>query len=149
MPYALKKMRAGMTADKRIQKRKRVKNEMSTLFHTNQQKEEKCVVWCHRFVCLAYRGQSRQPTTDADKEELYQAGLREKEIEFQSLDLSQRASVHVISPAEGKWWISASERSPKQPCYGSFINGCAHLSKLAETVCRKCQDIHSSYSARP
>ena len=86
---ALKKMRAGMTADRRIEKRKRVKKEMSTLFHTKKQKVEKRVVWRHRFVCLAFRDQSRQPTTDADKEELYQAGLGEKEIEFESLDLSQ------------------------------------------------------------
>ena len=66
--------------------------------------------------------QSCQPTTDADKKESYQAGLGEKEIawvlisRFKSAWV-QRASVHLISLAEGRWWISASERSPKQPCY--------------------------------
>ena len=83
---------------------------------------------CSLHVCLAYRGQSRQPTTDADKV-LYQAGLGEKEIEFQSLDLSQlefRELLYTHFPAEGRWWISASERSPKQLWCGTFINGCSH-----------------------
>lgn len=43
--------------------------------------------WKHRFVCLAYYGQSRVPTTDADKDELYEAGLGEREVEFEHLDI--------------------------------------------------------------
>lgn len=38
-------------------------------------------------VCLAYRNQDRSPTTNFDKDELFQAGLGEKEIIFPSLDI--------------------------------------------------------------
>ena len=41
------------------------------------------MVWRHKFVCLAHRDQDCIPTMDAEKEELYQAGLWE-EIEFES-----------------------------------------------------------------
>ena len=87
---ALRRMRAGMTADRRVEKRKRIKNEVSMLFNkkTKVEKPEKRVVWRHKFVCLAHRDQDRIPTTDAEKEELYQAGLWE-EIEFESLDIPQ------------------------------------------------------------
>ena len=43
------------------------------------------------YVCLAYRDQDRSPTTDADKDELFQAGLGEKEITFPSLDMDAAA----------------------------------------------------------
>ena len=76
---ALRRMRAGMTADRRVEKRKRIKNEVSMLFNKKPKVEKKCVVW----------DQDRIPTTDAEKEELYQAGLWEKEIEFESLDIPQ------------------------------------------------------------
>ena len=42
-----------------------------------------------QIVCLAYREQKRILTVDAEKEELYQAGLGEKEIAFESLAISQ------------------------------------------------------------
>ena len=48
-------MRVGMTADRRIEKRKQVKKEMSRLFHTKKQTVEKWEVWHHWFVYLAYR----------------------------------------------------------------------------------------------
>ena len=76
---ALRRMRAGMTADRRVEKRKRIKNEVSMLLNKKPKVEKKCVVW----------DQDRIPTTDAEKEELYQAGLWEKEIEFESLDIPQ------------------------------------------------------------
>ena len=44
-------------------------------------------MWKHRFVCLAYCDQYKIPTTDVEKDDLLQAGLGEKEIEFISLDL--------------------------------------------------------------
>ena len=93
---ALKKVRRGMKADQSIQKRK-MKSEMSTLFpHKKKLKLDKCVVWKHKFFCLAYTGQDRVPTTDADKEELFQAGLGEREIEFQSLDMTQEEFKELI-----------------------------------------------------
>ena len=84
---ALRRMRAGMTADRRVEKRKRMKNEVLMLFNKKPTVEKKRVVWRHKFVCLAHRDQDRIPTTDAEKEELYLAGLWEKEIEFESLDI--------------------------------------------------------------
>ena len=81
-------MRAGMKADN-VTSRKRVKKEMSGLFRSKKQKTEKRTAWRHKFVCLAYKDQERIPTVDADKEELYQAGLGEKEVAFETLDISQ------------------------------------------------------------
>ena len=52
-------------------------------------KLSKPVVWKHKFYCLAYTGQDHVPTTDTDKEELFKAGLGEKDIEFESLDITQ------------------------------------------------------------
>ena len=87
---ALKRMRAGMRAEHRIGDRKKnVKKEMGSLFPSKKPKVEKCIVWRHRFNCLAYRDQLRIPTSDADKDELFRAGLGEKEIEFDNLDMSQ------------------------------------------------------------
>ncbi len=77
-----------MKADKLVA-RKRVKKEMSQLFRSKKQRLEKRIVWRHKFVCLAYKDQARIPTTDADKEELYQAGLGEKKIAFEELEMSQ------------------------------------------------------------
>ena len=37
-------------------------------------------------VCLAWRGQQKIPTTDVKKDDLLEAGLGEKQIEFPSLD---------------------------------------------------------------
>ena len=76
---------------------------MSSLFHSKKQKVEKArVVWRHRFVCLAYRDQERIPTVDAEKEELYRAGLgekekeKEKEIAFESTEMSQPEFCEVL-----------------------------------------------------
>ena len=46
----------------------------------------KCA-WKHRFVCLAYCDQYKVPTTDVEKDDLLRAGLGEKEVEFESLEL--------------------------------------------------------------
>ena len=87
---ALKKMRAGMRADQVIQNKRKIKSEVSTLFaHKKKLKLCKPVAWKHKFYCLAYVGQDRVPTTDTDKDELFQAGLGEKDIEFDSLDITQ------------------------------------------------------------
>ena len=71
---SLRGMRAGMKADKVVD-RKKIRKEMSNLYRAKRQKIEKQVAWHHKFVCLAYRNQERIPTVDAEKEELYQAGL--------------------------------------------------------------------------
>ena len=74
-----------------IKKRKQVKRDIHIVSYKEPESKETCGVVGSVF-CLAYKDQSRQLTTDADKEELYQAGLGEKEIEFECLDLGQLES---------------------------------------------------------
>lgn len=64
--------------------RKRAKEEVSSLFRS----KIKCCTWKHRFICLAFHDQPKIPTTDTDKDALLEAGLGEKEIEFEDLDIS-------------------------------------------------------------
>lgn len=54
------------------------------------------IVWKHKFFCLAYVGQNQLPTTEKDKNELFEAGLGEKEIEFEQLDLSPEEFRKII-----------------------------------------------------
>ena len=83
------------------------------------------MVWGYWFFCLAYRDQSHQPTTDADKE-VYQAGLGEKEIEFDSLDLSQLEFRELLYtsffPAEGFQLLRGLPNSRVMELFGS----CSH-----------------------
>ena len=44
--------------------------------------------WKHKFMCLAFCGQSQAPASEIDRKELFEAGLGEKEIEFDNLDCS-------------------------------------------------------------
>ena len=59
---------------------------MSSLFKKKNKASSKCV-WKHKFVCLAFHDQSRIPTTDCEKDTLLEAGLGEKEIEFDDLNI--------------------------------------------------------------
>lgn len=61
-------------------------------------KRSKVAVWKHRFVCLAYRDQVKIPTTDTDKDDL-KAGLGEKVIEFDDLDMDANSFRDVILKA--------------------------------------------------
>ena len=56
------------------------------MFKKKNKASSKCV-WKHKFVCLAFHDQSRIPTTDCEKDTLLEAGLGEKEIEFDDLDI--------------------------------------------------------------
>ena len=55
--------------------------------------------WKHRFVCLAYRDQSKIPTTDTEKDDLLKAGLGEQIIEFDDLDMDANAFREVLLEA--------------------------------------------------
>ena len=79
------KMRSGDKFEAKQRKRKKMKNEMSRLFNF---KKAKSAAWHHKFVCLAYVDQSKIPSTDYDKDELYQAGLGEKEITFEDINIT-------------------------------------------------------------
>ena len=73
--------------------RKRIiKEEVASLFN----KRPKLVAWKHRFVCLSDRKQVRIPTTDAEKDQLRQAGLGEKNVEFDDMDLEAEEIREVL-----------------------------------------------------
>lgn len=62
--------------------------------------------------------QDRVPTTDVDKEELFRAGLGEREIEFESLDMTQEEFKELIVASfpcmiDKGWWVSTSEMCTK------------------------------------
>ena len=66
-------------------KRKASKENIAKLF---QKKPKPSQAWKHRFVCLAHVEQDRIPTAEWEKDELLEAGLGEKEIIFEDLELS-------------------------------------------------------------
>ena len=73
-----------------------MKDEVSFLFN---KKKAKGTMWKHRFVCLAYRDQCKIPTTDTDKDDLLKAGLGEKVIEFDDIDIDANDFCQVILEA--------------------------------------------------
>ena len=92
---ALQRMRAGIKADRN--KKRPIKDEISTLFRGKKAaRVDKKPVWKHKFFCLSYKDQERIPTSEYDKEELFQADLGEKEVEFHALDLSDKQFKEVL-----------------------------------------------------
>ena len=70
-------------------KKRKAKEEVASLFRKKKANAaSKKTTWKHKFVCLAYHDQIRIPTTDTEKDDLLQAGLGEKEIEFDDLELN-------------------------------------------------------------
>lgn len=67
--------------------------------------------WKHRFVCLSHTNQTRIPTTDFHKDELLQAGLGEKVVEFDDIDMDTSTYRDTILDAY-----------PKLKDGGGFIN---------------------------
>ena len=139
---ALKKMRAGMRADRVIQNKRKIKGEVSTLFtHKKKLKLCKSVPWKHKFYCPAYVRQDRVPTTDTDKDELFQAGLGEKDIEFDSLDnysgRVQRAHLCQLSTTAGRWWVSTPKMPSKQSYFGGALTGCSCISQPTQAMSGK------------
>ena len=85
-----------MIAERRREVVLAVRNEMSAAFTRKRgsggvKKPSKGLsraVWKHRFVCLAHFGQTKVPTTEHEKSELFEAGLGEKEVKFSEIDIS-------------------------------------------------------------
>ena len=73
-----------------------MKDEVSLLFN---KKRVKGASWKHRFVCLAYRDQSKIPTTDTEKDDLLKAGRGEQIIEFDDVDMDANAFREVLLEA--------------------------------------------------
>ena len=60
-----------------------VRDELLTTLRGSKKKKQKAE-WKHKFYCLAYTSQN-VPVKEAEKDELFSAGLGEKEIEFKNL----------------------------------------------------------------
>ena len=88
----LRRTRAGILADRRTAIRKEVNSKLlgkrSASPKGGSLKKKSKPAWKHRFVCLAYYGQSKVPTTGWEKDELYEAGLGEREIEFSQINVT-------------------------------------------------------------
>ena len=89
---ALRKMKS----EKNSNERKRVKQEVSSIFSSKRPRPIKKVAWRHKFFCLSDTDQEKSPTCEADKEELFQTGLGEKEICFEDVNISQDEFHEVI-----------------------------------------------------
>ena len=74
---SLKMVQAGITAEQKKDEKgkKRARQQVSELFTTKKKPltSKSRPAWKHRFICLAYRDQACIPTTDAEKDELYEA----------------------------------------------------------------------------
>lgn len=90
---ALRQVRSG---SKFTSRKRKVKDEVSFLFN---KKRVKGASWKHWFVCLAYRDQSKIPTTDTEKDDLLKAGLGEQIIELDDLDMDANAFREVLLEA--------------------------------------------------
>lgn len=93
---AITAIRKARFETKSSSRKRKVKDEVSFLFN---KKKAKGTVWKHRFVCLAYRDQYKIPTSDTDKDDLLKAGLGEKVIEFDDLDIDADDFRQVILDA--------------------------------------------------
>ena len=95
---ALNRIRSGTkVGGKNIERKKRAREETLALFKGRGQKRQKSEkAWRHRFVCLGYRDQDRIPTTDYEKDLLYQDGLGEKEVAFPSLEMDSASFKELI-----------------------------------------------------
>ena len=57
----------------------------------------KRTVWKHQFVCLSCCQQKKVPTTEVERNVLFEAGLGRKEVEFDSLDMDSQEFRDFIS----------------------------------------------------
>lgn len=67
--------------------KRKAKEELSSLFKKRSKANKSSSTWKHKFVCLALSDQQCIPTTDSEKDDLLEAGLGEKEIQFDDLNI--------------------------------------------------------------
>jgi len=72
---------------------------MSALYFssTNKHKKPEQPQWKHKFMCLAYTDQAKIPTTDAVKDDLFEAGLGD--VAFDSVDVGPEEFREVLYQA--------------------------------------------------
>lgn len=63
-------------------KKRKANEKVASLFMKKAHAVAKKCAWKHEFIFLAYHDQRKIPTIDAEKDDLLQAGLGEKEIEI-------------------------------------------------------------------
>ena len=76
--------------------RSRVKRAVPSLFNLKEERKPKVRLDGSIRSFVAYRDQCCNPTIDFDKDELYEAGLGMKEIEFDSVNMSAEEFREVI-----------------------------------------------------
>lgn len=86
-----------------VQRRRSVRQELLSTIRGGgkgiRKKRKRTSAWRHKFVCLAHQGQNRPPLCEADKDELFAAGLGEKEIEIDDLDASSEEFQEILLQA--------------------------------------------------
>ena len=110
-----------MIAERRREGVLAVRNEMSAAFTRKRgsggvKKSSKGLsraVWKHHFVCLAYYGQTKVPTTEHEKSELFEAGLGEKEVKFSEIDVQRKWIQGMLYKVNPLYPIITNGRIPK------------------------------------
>uniref|UniRef100_A0A1X7VJR7 HECT domain-containing protein n=1 Tax=Amphimedon queenslandica TaxID=400682 RepID=A0A1X7VJR7_AMPQE len=80
-------------------------------------------MWRHHFVCLAYKDQLRIPTADKEKDDLLKAGLGEKFIVFDNLDMGPNSYreklLQEFARLEngGGFYSISHQESPPEPVF--------------------------------
>ena len=102
--------------------------------------------WKHKFVCFAFKDQTKIPVSIVEKEQLLRCGLGEKEIEFSELDMNADQFKQVLltefpslNKAGGYQFLKCL------PKIGSFTSSCSQLTKTFKTACWNFKDVHTSY----
>lgn len=72
--------------------RKRARDQALALF---TKKKKSSMFWKHKFVCLSKKTQERVPTTEKERNLLIEAGLGEKEVEFENLSCEYKHWVGI------------------------------------------------------
>ena len=146
---AIAAIRKARFESKSSSRKRKVKDEVSFLFN---KKKAKGTMWKHRFVCLAYRDQYKIPTTDTDKDDLLKAGLGEKVIEFNDIDIDANDFCQVILEAypqlKNAGGFTFFKCAPNLRTLEPLSQIVFVISKVAKGACWNCTYLHSSCTAR-
>lgn len=107
----LRRVRAGMIAERKRDAISSMRSDLASAFGRKRgagskpaitSKKAKRAAWKHEFVCLAYCQQKKVPTTECERDELFEAKLGKKEIEFSTLEMDANAFREVLYEAYPK-----------------------------------------------
>ena len=113
MLETLRRTRAGAIAEQRRKKGTSLRSEMSSHFPSQKAsetsgkpKKTKRGTWKHKFVCLPYHKQDKIPTYEVEKDEMFEADLGEKLVEFDKLDMKAEEFCDVLYNEGGGFCVS-------------------------------------------